>query len=683
MRCEIWVEGNLLDLNEDLDMKLSYLINDVRNFTDRETAFSKTIVIPGTAQNNFIFGSLFDVKVSNTYNSSNANVGYNYNAAKSAQAIIYVDKMQVFKGVIRVLEIVIDRSFVEYECSVYGELGGLVFVIGEKYLSELDFSAYDHTYNTTNIAASWTASAGSGYYYPLCDYGITDIDNIPFSNLRPALYAKEYLDKIFTDAGYTYDSAFLTGAFFKNHIIPNNSDQLWIETEKLFYWQHPEFSSLPVNIVASPHVVTYVSSIGTQYLTQAGGSITFNRSVEASVRLYTEVKLNLTNGSGVSQTAFIRLYKNGVDTGVNAGTTVTAGATVTPTLIFESIQQMVDGDVFNVRVTLSSDAAFSTKQVVSALFYGGGNPVVRISTEIGDTIQVNTTIPRDIKQKDFLSSIVKMYNLYIYEDTGKDKHVKIEPYSTFYASGFTNKKDWSNKLDRGLPIRIKPLGELTAKSYQFKYKDDSDFYNEVYKKKYGVAYGQRVYDTGLEMVKEQVKVELIFAPPVMVQYSSDDKVLPALYKSDGIVKQSYVSVPRILLRKSATTSCGSWNVKDGSTTLATYTEYPYAGHLDDPTTPTVDIMYGAPNEVFFSLSADYPTTNLFNDYYSSYVSEISNKDSKLLNGMFKLSALDIMSLDFGAFIFIDGTLYRLNKIEDYDGINNSVCKCELLTVIDY
>ena len=124
MRCEIWVEGNQLDLSEDLDIKLSYLINDIRNFTDRETAFSKTIVVPGTAQNNFIFGNLFDVKVSNTYLSSNQNVGYNYNAAKSAQAVIYVDKMQVFKGVIRVIEITIDRGFVEYECSVDGELGG-------------------------------------------------------------------------------------------------------------------------------------------------------------------------------------------------------------------------------------------------------------------------------------------------------------------------------------------------------------------------------------------------------------------------------------------------------------------------------------------------------------------------------------------------------------------------------
>lgn len=684
MKCEIWLEGNKLDLDKELDVKLSYLINDIRDASSRQTNFSKTIVLSGTAQNNFIFGNVFDVKISNAYNSALPNVGYNFNAAKSAQAVIYVDKVQVFKGVLRVLEVVIDKGLIEYEVSVHGELGGLVFALGDKYLTALDFSAYDHTYNLTNITGTWSAPLGSGYYYPLIDYGIANVDNVPYEMLRPALHVKEYIDKLFAAAGYTYESSFFDSDFFKKLIVPNNADRLWIETEKLFYWQHPQFSSAPQTVSGTPYTITYVSSIGTQYLPQASGKITYNRDVEGSVRIYSEVLLNLVNTSGSSQYVEIRAYKNDfLDTGVFVSYTVPAGATVQPLLIIDGIVKLVKNDTIKIAVNILNLGAFSTRQVLSAIFYGGGTPVIRINTQIGDTIKMNTTIPKDVKQKDFLSSIVGMFNLYIDEDETKDKHVKISPYPTFYANGFTNRKDWSNKIDVSRPIKIKPVGELASKSYYFKYKKDADYYNEIYYKKYGVEYGQRIYDTGLDFVQEQKKIELLFAPSVMVQYTNDDKVMASVYKSDGIVKEQYVSLPRLLLRKSAATTCGSWNVVNGATVIGTYTSYPYAGHLDDPTTPTVDILFGAPNEVYFSLVSAYPSANLFNDYYSGYVSEISNKDSKLLTAYFKLTSLDIQALNFGDFIFIDGTLYRLNKITDYDAINEQVCECELLTVMNY
>ncbi len=50
---------------------------------------------------------------------------YNFNASKAANCVIYVDKIQVFKGIIRLLEITIDRGSIEYECVVFGELGGI------------------------------------------------------------------------------------------------------------------------------------------------------------------------------------------------------------------------------------------------------------------------------------------------------------------------------------------------------------------------------------------------------------------------------------------------------------------------------------------------------------------------------------------------------------------------------
>jgi hypothetical protein len=64
------------------------------------------------------------------------------------------------------------------------------------------------------------------------------------------------------------------------------------------------------------------------------------------------------------------------------------------------------------------------------------------------------------------------------------------------------------------------------------------------------------------------------------------------------------------------------------------------------------------------------------------MAEITDKDSRLLSGMFKLSDMDMFNLDFAKFIFIDGGLYRISKISDYSPETNDLTKVELLRVIN-
>jgi len=111
------------------------------------------------------------------------------------------------------------------------------------------------------------------------------------------------------------------------------------------------------------------------------------------------------------------------------------------------------------------------------------------------------------------------------------------------------------------------------------------------------------------------------------------------------------------------------------------TAYGYAGHFDDPINPTKDINFGAASEIYFD-PATYTTNNLFNDYWSGYIAEIADKDSKILSCYVHLTPLDIQQLDFSIPILIDGIKFRLNKIEDYDYTNNELVKVELLKIIN-
>ena len=142
------------------------------------------------------------------------------------------------------------------------------------------------------------------------------------------------------------------------------------------------------------------------------------------------------------------------------------------------------------------------------------------------------------------------------------------------------------------------------------------------------------------------------------------------------------SVIRILQAKKVT-GRATWALTNGlgGSTLASYTAYGYAGHVNDPLNPTDDINWGSPKELYFTTTS-YTTANLFNGYWSEYIAEITDKDSKLLTCSLKLNEVDIYNLDFSKLIYIDGSLWRLNKVLDYNPMDFNTTKVELLKVIE-
>lgn len=137
-----------------------------------------------------------------------------------------------------------------------------------------------------------------------------------------------------------------------------------------------------------------------------------------------------------------------------------------------------------------------------------------------------------------------------------------------------------------------------------------------------------------------------------------------------------------ILQAAKITGVASWNLKNGATTLASLTNYGYGGHLDDPDAPTSDINFGAPFELNFSLAVSYPSANLFNGFWSDYIAEISDKNSKLMSCWLKLTEFEIVNLDFSKLVWIDGALWRLNKIVDFNPMDPGPTMCEFSKVIE-
>jgi hypothetical protein len=312
---------------------------------------------------------------------------------------------------------------------------------------------------------------------------------------------------------------------------------------------------------------------------------------------------------------------------------------------------------------------------------GGSSVAVPIS--IGDTVTINDNIPQNIRQVDFLVSIVKLFNLYVYEDKFDEKLIYITPYIDFYSKNFSNAVDWSDKLNRDKVVKVKPMSELNAKIYKFKFKSDSDYYNELYRKRYNEGYGDRIYDSEFEFTQQTSEFELVFSSTPLVGYGGEDKVYSTIFKQTGnpptTTEENVDSNIRILQAKKIT-GVTPWSIKNGATVLNTLTRYGYAGHLDDPDIPANDINFGAPKELFFILTAGSLSNNQFNVYWSGYMREITDKDSKLVTAWFKLDTSDILNLDFSKYVYVDGIAFRLNAINDFDMTSPNDCVVELFKV---
>jgi hypothetical protein len=80
------------------------------------------------------------------------------------------------------------------------------------------------------------------------------------------------------------------------------------------------------------------------------------------------------------------------------------------------------------------------------------------------------------------------------------------------------------------------------------------------------------------------------------------------------------------------------------------------------------------------MTAGSLSSNQFNVYWSNYMSEITDKNSKLVIGNFYLTTKDILNLDFSKYIYVDGIAFRLNAIKDYDATTPNDCVVELFKV---
>jgi len=675
-RTQIYLEGVLVDLDKNIDTDLTYSIADIEDFETRKTTYSKTVSIPATANNNFLFGNYFDANIENPYDSGIDNVGVNFNPLKKAFVQVVVDNVEVFAGVLRLLEIKqIEDGSIVYECALFGSLGGLFTAVGDKMLTDLDWSAYNVPFNLTEIVASWSRT---DWIYTMANYGLITSTypdwSFKINSFRPSFFLKTIYNKILQEAGYTSND-FWTNNLEKLLFI-NGDENYSIYVSNLL---SGNFTSATITQATSGYASITTSS---GYLKLLSPSIINDTQSTLDENISGTINYNLTASSILPRNMELRIYVNLTTLVATHTHTITSLGSGTFNYNF-NIQVPLNASVqFQLLCTGGGTYSFNRLSTSSYVITSNNKSLKAPIKQDISGIEGKNLVPDGVKQSDFLKALFNIFNLYITPNPENEFDLVVKPYPDFYT---TNEVNWTYKVDNNKGFSVKPSNQYLPKSFQYKYKDDTDYYSKVYKNKYGVSFGSYVKATDNEFSKDDKTIEIPFALPITALAGRNlDMYLPAIYDLEANGNYKQVQTNPKLAFFGGVKSCSNYKVVniDGSANDNTNTTYPYCGHLFDFETPQTsnlfDVAFNKPQDIYYPQIVDYPTNNLYKFYYEDYVYNVNSKDSKIVSLYFLLNNIDIKNIDFTKLVRVGNTLYYLNLIDGYNPLADELTKVELL-----
>jgi hypothetical protein len=703
MSARLFIEGFEADTLGDIDVEFTFSVADITDIERRNTSFSKTLTLPSTARNQQLFGNIFDISVSNDI-FEGANIGQNFNPAKQAKAQIFLDNVKIFDGVLRMSKINNLEGNIVYEVNVFGRLRDILDALGDKTLAELDFDDYDHTWNRANVEDSWTRTewveGGDNYVYPLVDYGDnfsfiygTASPNFQFRGFKPAVFVTEILKRIFSEAGFIVEAPIFESFFFRKMLLITAEKDLTRQVTTLLNQTTNLFDQQVTSVPTFSHLLSFNDVLNEGFtITNSGTRFTWNRTQSFSITLNTSLNLNPRIVFQALQVITVNTWT--VNLKKNNSVIFSDTRTVTLSQVGQPFIWDVDisvgitlnpNDFFEVELTclaVNAGTNIQTRVVINpgGVFSIGNTIPIALELEEGDEIKIQYTMPKSMKQRDFLKSIITMHNLYVTQDRLQTNLLEIIPYNEFYKEFKNESLDWSDKLDYSQEISITPLSELSAKEYRFSFDEDQDYWGETYQTKFNQGYGEKREIIDNDFVLETKSVKVVFGAPFLRE-QTPNMIMIHLYKVDNFTKKPDNFKPRIAFYK-PNTPCPNWTINYKSPVgQVTYTSYPYTGHLDDPINPTTDLLFGTPREVLFAIG-NYPeNTNLYTTYYDQLISSIGDRNSRLVEGYMYLTPTDISNLDFRKIIKLGNHFFQLQKVDKYNPMANGLSKVSLFKIL--
>ena len=660
-----------LDLYPNESISLSYQFTDLNNFSQIGT-FSRDFRIPATKRNVEALGPLYDYNFVDDVQSF----------SRKYTAELRVDTIPISRGYIRVMAAYKQQDFLsDFQIAFYSDAPNFVKELGEKKLKDLtDLPNLDEEVNFTNVTnitseRIWALIDRASGNKAFSEYGEANTRSIQnssqplfASDLTPCLRADYILNQIFEDAGFELDASSLLTTLSDYYVPWINSQQIktnfvlndyaltvtrstaYTDTITSLPWGPILF---PFNVVTVDNASAY-NIAGNYYTAPVTGQYQFvMKSLVPDNLEGVDFIIQVNDGISLTNyTYFVPGVNDNNDDDVSILSdyiSINANDTVQFFFISSSYWQ-------NTTYTFQP---YGTFFILNDLIIGSG-----------DDISYSDNAP-DVKQIDFVSDIIKMHNLAVIPDIAIENKLLLEPMSTYLGSGAT--LDWTKKLDISKDIVIKGTDDIKKSKLYFSYSAGQDTYSKLFVDQ-GRIYGDykvEPYTVDASQVPSvfltgSTDIKLVAQSTPSTQVNGSNVICPRFWTQSGSEPPKFTAPGLRFLYWADTNSIYLYNETFANGVLQ---QVPNVNHYNDTSgfNPNFAGQYDlnwAPETPLHDYTMN-PENNLFTQYWRDYLDSIYSDDARILEASFALNNTDILSLNFGDYVFVKDAYWRIIELSDY------------------
>ncbi|MBX0290963.1 hypothetical protein K3G63_10965 [Hymenobacter sp. HSC-4F20] len=487
MSNQLLIGGVAVDLSPDTVILPSFQVSDLLKPESIQSDFSPEFSVPGTSHNHRLLGHA-------AWDSSTARVPYQSlpNVTLLSEGVEIMPRARLllkgYEGGAYQLQLVAgNKRFVE--------------ALGEKKLSELDFSRFAHLRTIGNIAQRATAAyaAANGWSYELYDRGRPlDVANLSPYDLWPTLSAPLVLEQLATEAGFAVDypadgllprlqvpavapaqyaEDFVKARRLRVDVGPDHEDDGAPDSNRSDVVKTIPFDGYIRPLGTTPPIVPTVPGV----YNAAAYSFTADKAMYVQVQARTVLRLIYSTVRLGKAQARVELHVN--------GRKVSEG----PWVSSVEMSDFEEGETnpFSVSATAERLLLNAGEQLTAVLriagvgsapidkwgfrifeyanFNSGGQTIPGHKFEVnvlpeqppGAEVNLAEWLPQDMKQLDFFKSLVQVCGFSVQTDAYEDR-LTLRP-SRAVLDNAAYARDWTNKRD----APDLPTGQPRSVAYRF------------------------------------------------------------------------------------------------------------------------------------------------------------------------------------------------------------------------
>ena len=691
-KVDIYVNGFRLDIFDDEEISINLSVQNVQDISKVFTDFTQGFTIPASPRNNEILQHYYNANITSsvittetggnpvwnaigiTWNSFNTfwnagatstSVANTFDGRFRQPAQIEINSIPFRSGVIEVEGVQLKGTEpYAYTLTFYGDLVTLSDLFGEDYLYDLDFAEFNHEYTDTVVFNKLTTDDDTGLFYPLCSpvknwfyqsgsgSGANDINNIAhktggvglrgirYYELKPALKVQAILNTIAAQYGITFTGAFLSATPFVD----------------LSLWLH-RFEGY---LFAGGNDIAY-QLINMNRNTGSGSQ--FNLTTDTwTVVDSKQYDLQITMAN-VSENYELAVFVDGVfDFSVlvdaHAASSVTTNMAALSFTAGDTVQLFIRPQSPTAMTYQCTDYSAIDSDTASVSFSVDQTASATYSFQV-----VVSDIMPEIKVKDFLAGILRMYNMVI---VPSGTSFLLQPLDDWYAAGATN--DLQDYIDITEYDVNRPA---LYREIEFKYQETDQILGFQYQRLYGQGFGDlRSFFT---FDGEEFIVEVPFECPLFerltdLHTSTLTNVL--VYKSitseaneDGTFNP-YLGAPVLFYGYfddyDLTANSLTFVNADGSHEQVTVAWYANTSNRYSSAGASHSICFGVDNDPYHLQSVNQ---SLYNTEWVDYITDLYNRTRRIYEVQAVLPLGKMATLEMNDTIIWNNNKYVINNVQ--------------------